>query len=59
MKKLSFITAERQHIVKIFKTYVEKAIAELGPGYTVGLQGNFNATPIRITIEISPINPAK
>ena len=50
---------ERQRIAKIFKTYVEKAVDELGPDYTVDLQGNFYATPIRITIEISPINPTK
>ena len=57
VKKLPFITPERQRIAKIFKTHVEKAIHELGPGYTVDLQGNFETTPIRITIEISPINP--
>jgi hypothetical protein len=59
VKKLQFITPERRRIAKIFKTYVEKAINELGPGYTVDLQGNFYTTPIRITIEISPINPMK
>jgi hypothetical protein len=59
VKKPVFITAERQRIAKIFKTYVEKAVDELGPGYTVDLQGNFYDTPIRITIEISPINPMK
>jgi hypothetical protein len=51
----AFITPERERIAKIFKTYVEKAIDELGPGYTVDLQGNFYDTPIRITIEISSI----
>jgi hypothetical protein len=51
-----FITAERQRIAKIFKIYVEKAVDELGPGYVVDLQGNFYSTPIRIVIEISPIN---
>lgn len=55
LKKLESITPERRRIAKIFKTYVEKAVDELGPGYTVDLQGNFYATPIRITIEISPI----
>jgi hypothetical protein len=35
---------------------VEKAIDELGPGYTVDLRGSFYTTPIRITIEISPIH---
>ena len=56
MKNPVFITAERQRIAKIFKTYVEKVLDELGPGYMVDLQGDFYATPIRITIEISPIN---
>jgi len=55
VKKLEFITAERERIAKIFKTYVERAIDELGPGYMVDLQGNFYDTPIRITIEISSI----
>jgi hypothetical protein len=54
-KRLERITPERQRIAKIFKTYVEKAVDELGPGYTVDLQGNFYDTPIHITIEISPI----
>ena len=57
MKKPVFITVERQRIPKIFKAHVEKALDELGPGYLVDLQGNFYATPIRITIEIYPINP--
>lgn len=56
MEKPEFITPERQRIAKIFKIYVEKAMDKLGPGYIVDLQGNFYATPIRITIEISPIN---
>jgi len=54
MKKLESITPERQRIAKIFKTHIEKAIDELGPGYTVDLQGNFYDTPIRVTIEIYP-----
>jgi hypothetical protein len=53
------ITPERQRIAKIFKTHIENAIDDLGSGYTVDLQGNFNTTPIRITIEISPINLTK
>jgi len=53
MKKLDRITPERRRIARIFKTYVEDAVDELGPGYTVDLQGNFDTTPIRITIEIS------
>jgi len=32
---------ERQRVAKIFKTYVEKAVDELGPGHTVDLLGNF------------------
>jgi hypothetical protein len=54
LKKIESLTAERQRIAKIFKSHVEKAIDELGPGYTVDLQGNYHDTPIRITIEISP-----
>jgi len=41
---------ERQRVAKIFKNYVEKAVDELGPGYTVDLQGNFYDTPIRSKI---------
>jgi hypothetical protein len=50
------ITPERQRIAKILKNHIEKAVDELGPGYTVNLQGNFYDTPNRITIKISPIN---
>jgi len=57
VEKPRFITPERQRIAKVFKNYVEKAVDELGPGYTVDLQGNFYDTPIRITIEISRTNP--
>jgi hypothetical protein len=56
VEKIQSVTPERRRIAKIFKTYVEKAIDELGPGYMVDLQGNFFDTPIRITIEISPIS---
>jgi len=55
VKRLESITPERIRIAKIFKTHIEKAIDELGPGYTVDLQGNFSDTPICITIEISSI----
>ena len=43
---------ERQHIAKVFKTHIEKAILELVVGYNVTLQGKFDETPIRIEIEI-------
>jgi len=56
MGESNLITPERERIAKIFKTYVEKAVNELGPGYTVDLQGNFYLTPIRIIIEISPVS---
>ena len=59
MKKPVFITAERQRIAKIFKAHVEKALDELGRGYMVDLQGDFYATPIRITIEISATKPVE
>ena len=44
---------ERQRIAKIFKTHIEKAIEELGVGYDVTLQGEFDKTPIRIKIEVN------
>jgi len=55
-KKLESLSSERKRIAKIFKNHIEKAIIELGSGYIVDLQGNFFDTPIRITIEISPIS---
>jgi hypothetical protein len=54
VKELEHITPERRRIAKVFKAHIENAINELGPGYTVDLQGNFYDTPIRITIEIFP-----
>jgi len=53
-KKLESISPERIRIAKIFKTHIEKAIDELGPGYIVDVQGFFDTTPIRITIEVFP-----
>jgi hypothetical protein len=52
VKKQESITPERERIAKIFKTYVEKAVDELGPGYTVDLQGNFYTTPIRVLLSL-------
>ena len=49
---LSSISPERRRIAKIFKTHIDKAIAELGAGYDVTLQGRFDTKPIRIKIEI-------
>ena len=46
------ISPERQHIAKVFKINIDKAIAELGPGYEVSLEGKFDCTPIRIEIEV-------
>lgn len=57
LKRLENITPERRRVAKIFKAYVEKAVDELEPGYMVDLQGDFFATPIRITIEISRTKP--
>lgn len=37
-KRLERITPETQRIAKIFKTYMEKAIDELGPSYIVDLR---------------------
>jgi len=52
VKKPLFITAERASIARVSKIHVENPIDELRLGYTVDLQGDFYATPIRITIEI-------
>jgi hypothetical protein len=49
---LTSISPERRRIAKIFKTHIDKAIAELGIGYNVTLQGRFDTKPIRIEIEI-------
>jgi hypothetical protein len=50
---LKTISPEGQRIVRIFKTNIEKAIDELGRGYTVDLQGTFDKTPIKIVIEVN------
>jgi hypothetical protein len=50
---LALISPERRRIAKIFKTNIERAIAELGVGYDVTLQGRFDSTPIRIEIVVS------
>lgn len=50
---LASISPERRRIAKIFKTHIEKAVAELGAGYDVTLQGRFDKQPIRIEVEIS------
>ena len=47
------LSPERIRIAKIFKTHIEKAIDELGPGYTVMLQGEFEKTPIVIRVEVT------
>ena len=51
--ELAAISPERQRIAKIFKRYIERAIAELGFGYDVTLQGRFDKTPIRIEIVVN------
>ncbi len=51
-KKLERLTPERNRVARLFKDNIENAIYQLGPGYKVDLQGDFDATPIRITIEI-------
>jgi hypothetical protein len=50
------MSPERQRIAKIFKTHIDKAILELGMGYSVTLQGSFDKTPIHIEIEINSKN---
>ena len=56
-KKLERMTPEIIRIARIFKANIENAIYELGSEYEVNLQGDFDTIPIRITIEISPMNP--
>ena len=53
---ISAISPERVRVAKIFKKHVENAIAELGSGYEVDLQGRFDKTPIRIEIEVTSKN---
>jgi hypothetical protein len=50
---LTKISPERQRIARVFKTYIEKAIVELGSDYDVTLRGEFAETPICIEIEIT------
>jgi hypothetical protein len=50
------ISPERRRIAKIFKTHIEKAIAEIGSDYDVTLQGRYDTKPIRIEIEIDSQN---
>ena len=47
------LSPERVQIAKIFKKYIEQAIAELGVGYQVDLLGKFDKTPIVIQLEIT------
>jgi len=47
------LSPERKHIAKIFKQHIDQAIAELGSGYEVTLEGKFYSTPIRILIEVT------
>ena len=50
---VSSLSPERRRIAKMFKTYIEKAIEELGAGYNVTLEGRFDKTPICIEVEIT------
>lgn len=52
-KEVGCISPERQRIAKIFKQHVENAIAELGVGYEITLQGSFDKTLIRIEVEVT------
>ena len=38
--------------VRIFKKHIDQAVAELGNGYDVTIQGWFDKTPIKLEIEI-------
>jgi hypothetical protein len=57
-KEVASISPERQRIAKIFKKHFENAIAELGIGYEVTLQGSFAKTPIRLEIEVNSVSEA-
>ena len=50
---ISKISPERIRIAKIFKTHIERAIDDLGPGYDVTVQGRYDKTPIWIKVEIT------
>lgn len=50
---MKIVSPERRRIAKIFKIHIEKSIEEIGQGYTVDLQGEFDKTPLRITVEIN------
>jgi hypothetical protein len=47
------LSPERQRIARVFKEHIDRAIAELGVGYQVDLQGKFDSTPVRIVIEVA------
>jgi hypothetical protein len=51
--EVASLSPERQRIAKVFKIHIERAIAELGAGYDVTLQGQFNTTPIHIEVEVN------
>lgn len=51
---ISKLSPERILIAKIFKKHIEQAIAELGAGYNVDIQGRFGETPIKLEIEVTP-----
>lgn len=47
------VSPEREHIARVFKTHIDKAIEEQGVGYEVTLQGRFDSTPILISVEVT------
>jgi hypothetical protein len=52
-EELTKLSPERIKIAKIFKKHIDVAVAELGSGYDVTLQGSFASTPIRLTVEVT------
>jgi hypothetical protein len=46
------ISPERQKIAEVFKKHIENAMVELGGDYEYNLQGEFNKTPIKISVEV-------
>ncbi len=50
---LTDLSLERQRVAKIIKKNIERAVAELGPGYNVELQGKFDSQKMELTIAIA------
>ena len=56
---LEKLSPERIRIAKVFKKHIDAAVAELGDGYTVDLQGSFASTPLRIVVEVKAVGASE